>query len=115
MTLVARTKEILAAAGKATKKAICAGFHRSRGIFKGSRKLSSYHRFVDLGGSLSSSAHTRLPISMAERIDKLARSREETQAKVLRDILCGAWMCQNVKARSIALEGGMGSQLRKHG
>lgn len=50
--------------------------------------MSSYRNFVDFGDILSSLAHTRLPISMAERIAKLAKSRRETQAKVLRDILC---------------------------
>lgn len=50
--------------------------------------MSSYRNFVDFGDILSSSAHTRLPIPMAERIAKLAKARKETQAKVLRDILC---------------------------
>lgn len=50
--------------------------------------MSSYRNFVDFGDILSSSAHTRLPIPMAERITKLAKARKETQAKVLRDILC---------------------------
>lgn len=50
--------------------------------------MSSYRNFVDFGDILSSSAHTRLPLPMAARIEKLARTQKETQAKVLRDILC---------------------------
>ncbi|MCC4766403.1 hypothetical protein FXW07_07185 [Methanosarcina sp. DH1] len=52
------------------------------------KRTMTQGNFVDFGDILSSSAHTRLPISIAERIDRLARRRCETQAKVLRDILC---------------------------
>lgn len=50
--------------------------------------MSLKSNFVDLGEVLCKSAHTRLPLPMAERIRELARIRGQKQAQVLRDILC---------------------------
>lgn len=50
--------------------------------------MPSIRNFVDVGEVLCDSAHTRLPLPMAERIRELARIKGQKQAQVLRDILC---------------------------